>query len=145
MRAVTVATLLLAAAISGVHAQSDVAPGPTAWGPAVNDLQMSLYLASDKVDRLGIPEVGLAIRNLGSSTRKVSLGGGCGPQVPGWKTVDVRLILTDRAGRSQELEDVPGPPLIAGCGGAIAIFAVQVPARATVTVPLDLEIGRAHV
>lgn len=114
---------------------------PRAWGEPVDGLQISLYLASGKIDRLGIPDVALAIRNLGLDMRKVALGGGCagaGP-VPGSKTSHVRLFLTDEAGQSQELEDRPGPPLIGGCAGAGWIFTVDVPGGGTSSVPIDLD------
>jgi hypothetical protein len=106
----------------------------------VGDLQISLYLASEKTARFGIPDVGLAIRNLGSSPQKVVLGGGCQlPTVPGIKTRDVHLFLTDEMGRSQELMDFPGPPLLAACGGGAGFFMVDVAPGTISTVPIDLD------
>jgi hypothetical protein len=117
-------------------AQTD--QGRKDWGASVEGLQISLYLTSQKTDSLGIPTVGLAIKNSGA-WRRVALGGFCGQEPPGSDTADVRLTLTNEQGGSQELEDIPGPPLVAGCAGAMAIVSVDVLPGATTSVPIDLD------
>lgn len=115
------------------------------WGDPVNGMQISLYLDSAKPAAPGLPAVGLAIRNLGSASRRIVLGAVCGPLTPGWKTTFVALIITDLQGRSQKLQDVPGPPLLAGCAGLESIFHLDVAPGATSSVPLDLECYYASV
>lgn len=109
------------------------------WGDPVDGVQISLYLDSAKPAAPGLPAVGLAVRNLGSASKRIDLGEVCGPLTPGWKTTFVALIITDLQGRSQKLQDVPGPPLIAGCAGLESIFHLDAAPGATSSVPLDLE------
>jgi len=113
---------------------------PQDWGQSVDDVQISLYLASEKPAASGLPKIDLAIRNAGSGWKKIRLGEGCQPATtPGFKTTIVTLVITDLQSLSQTLKDIPGPPLSPGCAGAIGTFAVDVNSGQTTSVPLDLE------
>jgi hypothetical protein len=129
--------LLLGASRSAQPSQTDASA--LEWGNPVDGVQISLRFASAKTGPSNLPEIELAIRNRGAVSRKITLGGGCGPITPGWKTAWVILIITDLQGRSQKLQDVPGPPLLASCAGALGVFAVDVAPGATTSAPLDLD------
>jgi hypothetical protein len=132
-------TLLLALSATAFPLSAQTNQDVQKWGDPVDGVQISLYLDSAKPEATGLPAVGLAIRNLGSASKGIVLGEVCGPLTPGWKTTFVVLIITDLQGRSQKLQDVPGPPLLAGCAGLASSFHLDVAPGATSSVPLDLE------
>ena len=85
---------------SGLTGQED--QGVTAWGNSKNGLQMALYLGSRQAPTSELPQLNIAFRNLGTSKRKVALGGGCAAGDP---TNNVVVLLTDDDGKPHELRD----------------------------------------
>jgi hypothetical protein len=62
-------TLIAACAI--LQAQTSAVPVAKDWGQPVDGLQISLYLASDKTDHLGVPDVACEyIGRLGDSHQR---------------------------------------------------------------------------
>lgn len=82
-----------------------------AWGDSANGLQMALSLGSQQASASELPQLNLALRNLGTSEIKVPLGGGCGVADP---TNAVLLLLTDDQGKSHELHDKTQASFCAG-------------------------------
>lgn len=122
---------VLIAACTTTRAQTDQVP--SVWGEPVDGLQIAIYFDPNKTQNPRPDDVMLALKNVGTTEIRVTLGGGCGEYSP---TAAVVLRLTDSQGKSQELHDNSGTPY---CAGALSIFSVPLASGAVYSIPLNLQ------
>jgi hypothetical protein len=104
-----------------------------AWGTPANGLEMSLSLDPATAPPPAIPAITLHLRNVGSASLNVLLGGGCTVLYPN----SVVLSLTDSSGNATRLTYL-GPDA-AGCAGASVVFIVPLSPNEEHSIPLKLD------
>lgn len=128
-----VLSAVLAAAYPRLVAQTQGLEAADQWGKAFDGVQLALYFDPHPLENSSMPLLRIAIRNDGTSPKKIVLGGGCGGVN---ETNAIALDITDGQRQRRQFQDMTAN---VPCAGRLQLFEVALPAGGYLSTPLSLK------